>query len=63
MKTDVFDADKNQSSRVTSRFGIGLTRLTSEAEQVKPEIDPQVTELLAHVQEMAKKRRLPKKST
>ena len=62
MKTDVFDADKNQSSRVSSRFSTDLTRLTSEVEQVKPEIDPQITELLADMQEKTKKRSLPKKS-
>ena len=62
MKTDVFDADKNQSSRVSSIFSTDLPRLTSEAEQVKAEIDLQVTEILADVQEKAKKRGLPKKS-
>jgi len=62
MKTDVFDADKNQSSRVSSRLSTDLTRLTSESQQVKTEIDPQVTELLADMQEKTKKRSLPKKS-
>lgn len=61
MKTDVFDADKNQSSRVSSRFSVDLPRLTSEAEQVKAELDPQVSELFADMQEKAKKISLPKK--
>lgn len=62
LKTDTFDVDKNQSSRVRSRLSTDLTRLTTEVEQVKPEIDPQVTELLAHIEEKTEKRRLPKKS-